>query len=302
LPAQPPQLVEKVFDTGTVTLNYAEGPANGLPLVLLHGLGRNWQDFLSLIPDFSQRWQVYAVDLRGHGKSAHIPGAYTSSGYATDIVAFLKGIVARPAALFGHSLGGVVGMRVAAEHGEALTALILGDCLLSRDTLPHSLYAALFAGLHQVAVQGGSVQEMAARLPLIKIPVPHFEELIALGEFPGSDDAYFRRWADCLRQVDPEVFAMTLDGSSLADFDGGALQAKITCPTLILQASPELGGLMSDSEVSRAMVLLRNARLVRFPLLGHALHLQRPQPISDAVLNFLTLTEKEMNKMQGRLL
>ena len=40
-------LVERTIDTGQVVLNYAEGPAHGAPLVLLHGLGRRWQIFLT---------------------------------------------------------------------------------------------------------------------------------------------------------------------------------------------------------------------------------------------------------------
>ena len=54
-----PGLVEHTFDTGEVRLgvqlNYAEGPAHGPPLVLLHGLGRRWQVFLPVIPD---EWYV----------------------------------------------------------------------------------------------------------------------------------------------------------------------------------------------------------------------------------------------------
>jgi pimeloyl-ACP methyl ester carboxylesterase len=284
---QSSQLEEKTFVDGACTLNYAEGPPNGPPLLFIHGLGRNWQDFLSLIPDFSKKWHIYAVDLRGHGKSGRVLRGYTTSGYAADVVAFLQQLVGQPAIVFGHSLGGVVGVRVAAEHSGSVRALILGDCLLSRESLRHSLYATLFAGLHRVASQRGSLQETAARLSEIKIPVPHVEEPIALGDFPGNDDAYFRRWADCLLQIDPDVFAMTLDGSSLADFDGYSLLARVECPTLILQASPDLGGLMPDKEVAEAMRLLRRGSLVRFPLLGHALHLQKPQPVSDAVLTFL---------------
>ncbi len=282
------QLEEKTFTSDGITINYAEGSSEGAALVLLHGLGRNWQDFLALVPEFSKQWHVYAVDLRGHGKSGRAPQSYTSAGYATDIAALLRNVVEGSAVVFGHSLGGVVGMRLAAENQERVRALILGDSILSRNTLPTSLYADLFAGLHEVALQGGAVQEMASRLAQIRITVPHFDEKIALGEFPGNDDAFFRRWADCLRQVDPEVFAMTLNGSGLADFDGDDLLSKIDCPTLILQASPDLGGLMSDEEISRATRILKKASVVRFPLLGHSLHLQNPRPVLECVMKFLS--------------
>jgi pimeloyl-ACP methyl ester carboxylesterase len=61
-------LVEKLFDTGEVKLNYAEGPENGPPLVLLHGWTDRWHDFLPIIPTLILRWKIYALDFRGHGK------------------------------------------------------------------------------------------------------------------------------------------------------------------------------------------------------------------------------------------
>ena len=63
-------LVEKRFDTGEVVLNYAEGPDNGPPIIFLHGFGEYWQGFIPLLSTISQRYHVYAVDLRGHGKSS----------------------------------------------------------------------------------------------------------------------------------------------------------------------------------------------------------------------------------------
>jgi len=43
-------LVEKRFNTGTVDINYVEGPRSGPPLVLIHGLSSHWQVYLPVIP------------------------------------------------------------------------------------------------------------------------------------------------------------------------------------------------------------------------------------------------------------
>jgi pimeloyl-ACP methyl ester carboxylesterase len=58
-------LKELSYQTGVVAINYAEGPPNGPPLVLLHGLTGRWQAFLSVIPALSVRWHDYALDFRG---------------------------------------------------------------------------------------------------------------------------------------------------------------------------------------------------------------------------------------------
>lgn len=282
-----PNLLEKIFHAGPVKISFAEGPRSGPPLILLHGLGRSWQDFLLLIPALSQRWHIYAVDLRGHGKSGRVPRGYTSAAYAADIAGLLQHVVAEPAILFGHSLGGVTSMHLAAAHPELVRAAILGDNLLSRERLGPSMYVALFRGLHELILAGGSVQQTAARLAAMQIVVPGLDHPIALGDLPGNDEAYLLKWADCLSNVDPETLAMMLDGSTLADFDGPALLSQMRCPTLILQANPELGGLMPDVEIAMAMRLLAQPRLVKFPLLGHALHLQKPQPVLKVVTEFL---------------
>jgi pimeloyl-ACP methyl ester carboxylesterase len=85
-----PGLVERTFDTGEVQLNYAEGPANGPPLVLIHGLGRRWQVFLPIIPALSLRWHIFAPDLRGHGKSSHVARGYHGPQYSEDIARRLQ--------------------------------------------------------------------------------------------------------------------------------------------------------------------------------------------------------------------
>jgi pimeloyl-ACP methyl ester carboxylesterase len=283
-----PYLIDKEFHTGTVVLHYEEGPAKGLPLVLLHGLARNCQDFSVLIPQLSHRWHVYALDLRGHGKSGHVPRGYSSEGYSADVAAFVRKVIQKPAVLFGHSLGGVAATRVAAEHGELVQALILGDSALTTGAFPSSLYPSLFDALFKLRVSGGSVEEMAKGLGTIRIPLPGIDEHIAIGDLPGNDEAYLLKWAACLRQVDPGALEMTLDGTTWGDFDGEALLARISCPTLLLQANPELGGLMSDAELARAVELLAKPKVEKFPLLGHALHLQQPQPILKAVTSFLS--------------
>ena len=95
-------LKEQTFDTGTVTINYAERPPSGSPLVLLHGGGRRWQGFLPILPALTMRWHVFALDLRGHGKSGHMPGQYRPEHYAADVATFLARTFTQPVSLFGH--------------------------------------------------------------------------------------------------------------------------------------------------------------------------------------------------------
>ena len=270
-------------------LNYAEGPPNGPPLVLLHGLGRRWQVFLPLIPALSMRWHIFAPDLRGHGKSGHVSRGYRGTQYSDDIARFLRERVSAPAIIFGHSLGGMVGMWVAVHHPELVRALILGDNLIVAERIPSPMYVALFSGLRDLARKGGSVsvEEIATGIGRIELPLASLGESIFIRNLPGNDEAYLLSWARCVAQADPDTYDMAIDGSALEGWNGEAVLRGITCPTLLLQASRELGGLMSDADVALATRLLPHHTHVKFRTLGHALFIQQPEPVLRAVTNFM---------------
>lgn len=66
---------ESIFDAANVKINYFScGPEFAEPLVMLHGGAWSWQEFLSLIPHLAENRRVYALDLRGNGKSQWRPG------------------------------------------------------------------------------------------------------------------------------------------------------------------------------------------------------------------------------------
>ena len=129
-------LREKRFHTGTVELNYGEGPPNGPPFVILHGGAASWRYANALIDLLVNRWHVYAPDLRGHGQSGRIPGCYRLRDYAKDTAAFLEDAVQEPAVVYGHSLGGEVAVMVAAHHPALVRALVVGDAPFSTEDHP----------------------------------------------------------------------------------------------------------------------------------------------------------------------
>jgi pimeloyl-ACP methyl ester carboxylesterase len=282
-----PGLVERTFDTGEVQLNYAEGPTNGQPLVLVHGLGRRWQVFLPIIPALSLRWHIFAPDLRGHGKSSHVARGYHGPQYSEDVARLLQERISAPAVLFGHSLGGLLALSVAFHHPELVRALILGDNMIVGRRLRNPMYKALFSGLRDLARMKGSVEQIANGIGKIVLPVPGTDESVSIRELPGNDEAYLLSWARCVQSADPDTYEMTLDGTSLEGWDGEAVLRGITCPTLLLQATTALGGLMSDADVALATQLLPHHTHVKFRNLGHALFIQQPDMVLRPVMNFL---------------
>ena len=172
-----------------------------------------------------------------------------------------------------------------------MRALILGDNRIIVGHMHHPMYKALFSGLRNLARNGGTVDEIAEGIGKIELPAPASNpdgaEIITIRHLPGNDKAYLARWARCVRQADPDTYDMVLDGSSLEGWDGETVLRGIACPTLLLQATRELGGLMSDEDVELAKRLLPHLVHVQFENLGHALFIQQPLTVLEAVRSFL---------------
>lgn len=98
----------------------------GNPVILLHGLFGAGRNFGALARALSATHRVISLDLRNHGDSPHAPGM-TYPELAADVVETLAARGAVPAALIGHSMGGKVAMRVALDHPDQVSRLLVSD-------------------------------------------------------------------------------------------------------------------------------------------------------------------------------
>ena len=105
-----------------------EGPADGIPVVLLHGFGDSFTSWERWVPALSQRYRVIALDLPGHGLT-QAPADYSLAG--ADLAKFVSDVALRiglpPAVVAGNSLGGGVAWQLAVSHPEQVRALVLVD-------------------------------------------------------------------------------------------------------------------------------------------------------------------------------
>jgi pimeloyl-ACP methyl ester carboxylesterase len=267
-------LQERQFDTGAVVLNYAEGPPAGRPFVVLHGGSARWQHGQELVEAMATAWHVFAPDLRGHGKSGHVPGHYLLRHYVPDIAVFLEQVVRDQAIVYGHSLGGEVAVMLAAHHPDLPRALIVGDAPLAiknhgTETRVQNTQNELW---HSLA--GRPEAEIAAALRQSPIQLPGETELRTVGDVLGPDHFWFAHQATSLHQLDPDMLAAVLAGPEvmLRGYDPQVLLPKITCPVLLLQADPAIDNVLPDDQVALAMRLLPNATHLQLKGTGHPLH------------------------------
>jgi len=123
LPALPPLLSTHVFGC---TIRYYD-VGSGPPLVLLHGLGGDADDWAFCLEALSASYRVIAPDLLGFGRSGKPHIDYTISGFVEVLEHFLRGLNIERTTLLGHSLGGWVAATFALRFPEAVHKLVLVD-------------------------------------------------------------------------------------------------------------------------------------------------------------------------------
>ncbi len=105
------------------------GPKDAPPLLLVHGLGQNgFTDWMPVLPALARRWRVLAVDLPGFGYSTSPLAKYSPTNYARVLARLLEREGTGPVTAVGHSLGGAVLLRLAAEQPQQVAKLVVVDC------------------------------------------------------------------------------------------------------------------------------------------------------------------------------
>jgi len=125
---------------------YYETHGKGRPLILLHGGLGSGEMFGPVLPLLSERHQVIAVDLQGHGRTADIDRPIDVRLMAGDIAALIDHLRLATPDLVGYSLGGGVALQVAAQYPTKVRRLVI----VSANTRPDAIYAEMRAQQGQV--------------------------------------------------------------------------------------------------------------------------------------------------------
>ena len=278
---------EHTFRIGERTLNYAVGPENGPPLVLFHGVTRCWRDWNPLLEALTERWQVLALDHRGHGRSDRAAPRYRVIDFASDAVEFLDACIPKPAVVIGHSLGAMVAALVAAERPRGVHALILEDPpgTTLAEGIGRSLFHLQFSNMVPLLAGTPDLETLVRDLSRMEVRHPRDGTVVRFGEL--RDPAAIRFGAECLLQMDPEVIGPLVQGRWLEDLDWFGALPKIECPGLLLRADPACGGMLNEAEANRITSLLPNCKRIDFPGVPHAIHSNRPEKMLALVTGFL---------------
>ena len=195
------------------------GPADGPPLVLVHGWSFDGEmAFYRLIPLLAERFRVIVPDHRNHGKSDWVRGHFEVSDLADDLAGVLDAVGSSQATVVGYSLGGLVAQELTRRHPRHVSRLML----LATAARPLGQRRALLrVGMWLLrAVARVSVREMSAT---------------SLGVLrrTGSIDPHHERWMwEALLRRDPTLYWES--GAAIWRFDSRSWVGRLEVPIAVV--------------------------------------------------------------------
>jgi pimeloyl-ACP methyl ester carboxylesterase len=293
---------ENQFDTGKIRLNYAEGPDNGQPLILIPGQAGTWQSYEKVMGPLSQTFKVYAMDVRGHGGSTWTPGEYSFKKIGEDFIEFIEKVVKEPAIISGNSSGGLIALWLAANRPELVKVIVFEDAPLFSADWPRIKSEFVYEVLDKTATHLGHEDgpDYEGLLKSIQRPTMDGKEkalpgwlvdiivwLIKRYEKPGEplDIPWLpRRMRLLLRTFstfDPDFSRSWVDGRIYEGLNHEDALSRVKCPVLIIHADwyrteKGLVGAMDDDDARRVMEIAPHAEYVRLRT-RHVTHSGAPE-------------------------
>ncbi|MGD8488651.1 MAG: alpha/beta hydrolase [Anaerolineae bacterium] len=246
---------------------YYEVTGQGEPILFIHGLGSSARDWELQADHFAADYQVIVADVRGHGQSAKPPGPYSIPLFASDMAGLIKSLDLAPVHVIGISMGGMIGLELAADAPELVRSLVAANCgtdmVLKTWKLRWQLYQRWLI-IHLLGMKRMS-QVLSRRL------------------FPKDDQAELRqalveRWS----KNDPRAYWQTLKG--FAGWSVTERLAEIVCPVLVIAADADYTPVEMKAAYARQ---LPRGELVVIPDSRHATPVERPGAFNQAVRTFL---------------
>lgn len=302
---------ELFFDAKGIKINYAKGPNNGPALLLIPGQSTTWQNYEPVFAQLCKNFEVFALSIRGHGKSSWTSGAYTFNNIGGDITLFLQDIVGRPAIIAGNSSGGLIALWLAVNHKELVKGIVLEDAPLFSADWPRIkqefVYEVLSKTAHYLGAPKGADYEgffNSIKRPLANgitksLPKSLSKMLAWLiknreGRFAKFLLVFMPKQLKSLIQTiptfDPDFSRSWVDGRIYTGLDHEVALKKIDIPLVIIHANwfrtnKGLVGAMDDEDAQKARLLAPHAEYIRVNS-EHVTHSDNPDEYVNIINEF----------------
>jgi len=243
-------------------------PYNPRVIVCVHGLSRNGRDFDTLAQALASEYRVLCPDMAGRGKSDWLTRKtdYNYPLYMADTMAFLDQMRLEQVTWIGTSMGGIIGMMLAAQQPQRISRMVLNDvgAIVSAKGLKRILN---YVGSGNIFANAD--EAMAYLKPIITpwgiASEEQWQKMFAASFTALPDGRYALAYDPDISQPFKEA---TSKADTIADIDLSMVWNAIACPVLILRGS--------NSDIlthDTALAMCQRAvptKLVEFEGAGHA--------------------------------
>jgi len=296
----------RTVDSGGVALNvYSLGDEQAPSVILLHAMRDVALSLMPVAERLAGDYHVLLPDLRGHGRSER-PGNYAMPAYLFDVSSVLDAFEKATTAVFGHSLGGQIGVRFAALYPDRVRTAILVEGLgPPARNRPDSL---MLDSARLMKIEGQRILDTMA-LPVAARPLPDlaFAANRLLTNNPRLTPERANTLAANATETDPQgnlLWAFDPRVASvflgLGHQDSERYWRQVGCPTLLItgaqaheywsQAIPagsDWTGEYAPGELAERLSAFPDHEHLRFEASGHMVHYDEPDTLARASYEFL---------------
>lgn len=251
---------------------YTEQGSGDETLVFGHGLLMDTSMWDAVAPAFANQYRVICFDFRGQGKTADPGQDYDIDTLVKDVSAFIQTISTKPVHYVGLSMGGMVGLPLAARHPGLLRSLVLLDTSAQAEPWWNKIKYAIMTLIVKLV---GVKPLVPAMLPLMfgksTLNNPAKREIISY-------------WTQKLLALKKTIVGPVSGVTKRRDITNELVNIK--CPTLMIVGDEDLTTPLSCAENIAAHIA--NVELKIIPQCGHSSALEKPDAVSDLMKQFYT--------------
>jgi pimeloyl-ACP methyl ester carboxylesterase len=259
-------------------LRYLKAGSGPTPLILLHTVRTQLDQFQLVIPKILHAFTVYAIDMPGMGWSEIRPGAtYTEPALRGAIVEVIKTLDLKDLTLAGESMGATVSLTASTELEDRVRRVVAFNPYdYSKGVGRANRVASIYVGSARLAAIGPIVTRMENK-PVLgivlrgglfdesKLPDHYLAELRRVGRRSG----YARVAREVFRNVNSMIAARALYG-------------RVTAPVCLSYGDHDWSHV---PEREANLALLRGARSISLPQTGHFAALEQPARVAEILLD-----------------
>jgi esterase len=249
---------------GGMELHYLDwGNAAAPPLVCVHGYTSSADAFNGFARHFRDRFHIVALDVRGHGESAWSPsGDYAYRDQAGDLTAFADRLGLDQFILLGTSMGGIIAMTYAMEHGQRLRALVLNDIGPEVEHGSQRITQMVGSRPDEFTTLDDAMTYRRDASPIVAARGSDDQRELALGVLRKRPDD---RWG---WKMDPAYIRQRVERGAPARPNLWPALAQLACPTLVVRGTNS--DVLSKAQAQRMVETLPSGELLAICGVGHA--------------------------------